>query len=62
MNMTFADQLNEIRARMQSGEFSYKEAQEKAAPILASMNERMKAICKEYGKKHKDITFGQFMR
>lgn len=60
--MRFVEQLEEIKARLKVGELTYDQAQELAAPLLADMNDRMREICREYGKKHKDLTFASFMR
>lgn len=56
------NRLKEIRFRLLMGEISYEEAKELAFPIINKMNQKAKIIAKQYGKKHKDFTFGYLMR
>lgn len=58
----YRNKINEIRNQMLSGAISYKEAQEKAQPIIDEMNEIGKKIATKYGKKHVNFTFSYLMR
>ena len=56
------DVLEGIRHRMNSGVLTYEEAQKEAAPTIAEMNKRGKAIADEYGAKFKPFSFKSLMR
>ena len=54
--------LADIRRRMQGGKITVEQAKVEAAPIIASMNEKAKSISKQYGMRHKPLTFAYLMR
>lgn len=65
MTTTAADnreKLYGIRAKLVSGQITYDEAKEQAAPIIAAINERAKEIAKKHGKRPQTVSFGAIMR
>lgn len=56
------DRLEEIKFLMKTGEISYEEAQKLAKEPLEAMNAGLERISKEFGERHRPITFLRFMR
>lgn len=53
--------IMEIKVKLQSGE-SYEKCFEEAKEPLKILNEKAREIAKQYGMKHKDISFTSIMR
>lgn len=51
-----------IRASYQHGDISLDEAKKLVKPILDDINSKGERIAKEYGKKHKPLTFSYIFR
>ena len=54
--------LHEIRGRMLIGALTVEEAKEEAQPFIDEMNAKARIIAEEYGRRHKNFTFGYLMR
>lgn len=60
--LTPIQQIQDIKYRMLTGVITYDKAREEAEPVLKHMNERGKEIARQYGARHKPITFTGVMR
>lgn len=56
------DKLYGIRKQMLSGQITYDEAKEQAAPIIEAINTKAKEIAKRHGKRPQLVSFGAIMR
>lgn len=56
------DAIKAIASDLNRGLITYAEAQAKAKPFIDRMNKRGEELAKEYGMKHKPITFKYLMR
>lgn len=56
------DKLYGIRKQMLSGQITYDEAKEQAAPIIEAINAKAKEIAKKHGKRPQLVSFGAIMR
>lgn len=65
MTTTAADnreKLYGIRKQMLSGQITYDEAKELAAPVIEAINTKAKEIAKRHGKRPQLVSFGAIMR
>lgn len=54
--------IEAVRKQMLSGELTYDEAKEAAAPIINRINTRAKEIAKKHGKRPQLVSFAAIMR
>jgi len=54
--------LDEIKSLYKTGRVSYDEAKELAFEPLRVLNEEMRRIAKEFGRKHRRVQFVGFVR
>lgn len=60
--MDYRGNIQAIRGQYLRGEIDLDQAKAKVEPLLKEMNEKAKAIAKEYGKSYKPLTFGYVFR
>lgn len=56
------EKLYGIRKQMLSGQITYDEAKEQAAPVIKAINDKAKEIAKRHGKRPQLVSFGAIMR
>ena len=60
--MQARDRLSEIHYLLKVGEIDRDTAEDMAKEPLRVLNEQMEKISKEFGKRHRKVTFTSFMR
>lgn len=62
MGMEYRAHIQAIRGQYLRGEIDLDQAKAKVEPLLKEMNAKAAAISKEFGKRHKPLTFGYVFR
>ena len=62
VNMEYREKIEHIKFKLKTGQQTYYEAKEEAAPIIEEMNLKGREIAKKYNQRYKPFTFSSLMR
>lgn len=62
MKKDYRKLITEIRFKFLKGDITLEQAKDLVNPLLLEMNVKGKEIAKEFGMKHKPLTFGYIFR